>query len=279
MGRLPSEELWRKHTVERFIAFKQSGELRRLHKKGLSIYGRKKRFTGKEWFDSFHKRYSSPAYLEWYNECEAVGHKFGLASWTVVCACLVSGYDPGKEPFPVEVQWPQIRVVTESTDAQFLARLAYEAQCRGLYVVARQGSVETTQLFMNPVPIMNLEPPAMPPSMPPLDSAFHMRVETPIGYPPQAGRQLHKAASRIERELLTALGYSIPQRLRTSRLVSKADDLRIAENRLPRRGLYEIVADTFDEGSVSEDERRRRTVKTQRHRLRKRLIEPYESKD
>ncbi len=60
-------------------------------------------------------------------------------------------------------------------------------------------------------------------------------------------------------------------------MVSKADDLKIAESPLPRRGLYEIVADTFDEGSVNEDEQRRKTVKTQRHRLRKRLVKPYEA--
>ncbi len=62
-----------------------------------------------------------------------------------------------------------------------------------------------------------------------------------------------------------------------AQVVSKADDLRIAENRLPRRGLYEIVADNYDWGDVSEDERRRRTVKTQRYRLRKRLVKPYEA--
>ena len=87
--------------------------------------------------------------------------------------------------------------------------------------------------------------------------------------------KLHKAASQLEKDILIALGYSIPKRLRTSRMVSKADDLRIAEDQLPRRGLYEIVADTFDESDITEDERRRRTVKTQRYRLRKRLVKPH----
>jgi len=110
-----------------------------------------------------------------------------------------------------------------------------------------------------------------------MHSAFYMRVETPIGYPPQGRRELEKVASQLEKDILTALGYSVPKRLRTSRLVSKADDLKIVEDRLPRRGLYEIVADTFDEGNIAEDEQRRKTVKTQRHRLRKRLIKPYEA--
>jgi len=42
-------------------------------------------------------------------------------------------------------------------------------------------------------------------------------------------------------------------------------------------GLYEIVADTFDDGSVSEREQSLKTVKTQRHRLRRRLVNPYEA--
>jgi len=168
-------------------------------------------------------------------------------------------------------------VITESTDPQFLARLAYEAQLRGLHVIARQGSVETTRLFLNPVPIMYMEPPPMPLSMPSQASAFHMRVETPVGYPPQAAKKLQKSANELGKDILIALRYSTPKRLRTSRLVSKADDLKIAEDRLPRRGLYEIVASTTKWADQNEDENRRKTVKTQRHRLRKRLVKPYEA--
>jgi hypothetical protein len=280
MSRLAPEELWRKHTLEHFEAFRQSGALEKLRKEGLAACGRKKQFTSLEWAKSpMRKRYLSSRYMEWYHKCETVAQKFELANWTVICACLISDYQPDKEPFPVESKWPQIRVVTESTDTQFLARLTYEAQLRGLYVIAKHGSVETTQLFLNPIPIMNIEPPTMPSSMPPLGNAFYMRIETPVGYPPQAAQELHQAAGQLAKDILIALGYSIPKRLRISRLVSKADDLRISQNRLPERGLYEIVADTFDEGSISEDEQRRKTVKTQRHRLRKRLIKPYEASE
>jgi hypothetical protein len=215
--------------------------------------------------------------MEWHHKCESVAQKFGLAVHTVISACLISGYSPDKAGLVVESEWPKIRVITDSTDDQFLSRLSYEAQLRGVYVISRQGSVETTRLFLNPIPIMYMEPPPMPSSMPPQASAFHMRVETPVGYPPEAARKLYKATSQLENDIMIALGYPIPKRLRISRLVSKADDLKIAENRLPRRGLYEIVADTFDEASSSEDERRRKTVKTQRHRLRKRLVKPYEA--
>lgn len=225
------------------------------------------------------ERYLSSRYMEWYHKCETVARKFELANWTVVCACLISDYQPDKEPFPVESKWPQIRVVSESTDSQFLARLTYEAQLRGLYVIARRGSVETTQLFLSPIPIMNVEPPTMPSSMPPVGNAFYMRIETPVGYPPQAAKKLHQAAGQLSKDILVALGYSTPKRLRISRLVAKADDLRISQNRLPKRGLYEIVADMFDEGSTSEDKQRRKTVKTQRHKLRKRLIKPYQASE
>lgn len=278
MSKLAPEELWRKHTLERFEAFIQSGALEKLSEEGLAACGRRESFTSLEWARSpMRERYLSSRYMEWYHKCETVARKFGLANWTVVCSCLISDYQPDKGPFPVESKWPQIRVVTESTDSQFLARLAYEAQLRGLYVIARLGSVETTQLFLSPIPIMNVEPPTMPSSMPPPDNAFYMRIETPVGYPPQAAKKLNQAAGRLAKDILIALGYSTPKRLRISSLVSKADNLRISQNRLPKRGLYEIVADTFDEGSISEDEQRRKTVKTQRHRLRKRLIKPYEA--
>jgi len=274
MSKLPPEELWRKHTLEHFEAFRHSGVLKKLRKEGLAACGRKKRFTGLEWAkSSMRERYLSPRYMEWYHKCETVAQKFGLATYTVVCACLISNYQPDKELFPVESKWPQIRVVTEITDTQFLARLTYEAKRRGLYVIARHGSVEATQLYLN------MEQPPMPSSLPPVGDCFYMRIEKPIGYPTQAAKKIVIVASQLEKDILIALGYSIPKRLRISRLVSKADDLKISQNRLPKRGLYEIVANTFDEGSISEDEQRRKTVKTQRHRLRKRLIKPYEASE
>jgi hypothetical protein len=105
MGKLTPEELWRKHNVEHLVAFKQSGEWKRLRREGLAACGRKKRFTVDEWWASSTRRFtSSPSYMEWQEKCEAVGEKFGLAVWTVVGVCLISGYNPEKEAFPVEAQ-------------------------------------------------------------------------------------------------------------------------------------------------------------------------------
>ena len=275
MSKLAPEELWRKHTLERFEAFRQSGALEKLRKEGLAACDRKRQFTRLEWAKSpMRKRYLSSRYMEWYHKCETVAQKFGLANWTVVCACLISGYQPAKEPFPVESKWPQIRVVTESTDTQFLAKLTYEAQLRGLYVIARHGSVETAQLYLN------MEPPPMPSSMPPKASAFYMRVETPLGYPPQAAENLERQAKRLEKELLRCLGYSVAERLRSSPLVAMADKLRVAKS-LAHNEAYDVIDDINNgetiEGQIDDDNKGRKLVGSRRNKLRKRLIKPYEA--
>lgn len=270
MGRLPSTELWRRHTLERFIAFKQSGELERLRRKGLAICGRKKRFTGGEWFKSFGRRYSSPEYLEWYHECETVAQRFGLAPWIVYCSCLVSGYKPEEEPFPVEAEWPRIRVVTNQSNPLFLEWLSYEAHRLGLYVIQRVSSVEVTHI-----------PPNFPPSEPLLaserplrDCAFYMRVESPLGYPPQAAQDLEKQAKRLEKELLRRLGYSVSERLRSSPLVAIADKLRVGKNLAPGEA-YQVIDDIYGE-DLTNDRERRKLVGSRRNKLQKRLVNRYE---
>lgn len=279
MAKVSPEKRWRRLILERFTALELSGELKKLQAEGLAILKRKKLFTPEEWWQTFSQRAHSQEYRAWYDKCKTLGERFGLAQWTVSMACLLKGYDPEKQPHVLESEWPQVRVITESSDPLFLARLAYEAQILGLRVVQRCGSEETTYLYLNPVPIDSIEPPPLPSPMPPFHNAFRMRLETPTGYPPKAVNELQKEAGLLAKELMKHLGYSIPQRLRSSKLVSMADELRIAEAHLPKRGLYEIVADTFDEGSESEDEQRRKTVKTQRHRLRKRLVKAYEASD
>ena len=275
MGRLAPEELWRRHTIKRFVAFKQSGELDRLRKKGLSICGRKKRYSPEEWFHSFSRRYSLPGYREFAMECAAVGERFGLASWTVYCACLVLQYEPAEQPFPIEIEWPVVRVVTKSTEPDFLTKLAYEAQMLGLYVVQRQGSVDNVHLLAHPVPLCQLEPPPVPSSLPPRESAFSIRVEVPIGYPPEAGARLQKEVSRLARELARSLGYPMPHRLRSSPLVSMASTLRVGE-KLSFGEAYDIVDDVYG-GDLTDDEKRRRLIGSRRHRLKKRLIEPHQT--
>lgn len=272
MGKRLPQERWNQHISERFTALKVSGELEKLRAKGLAILGRKKLLSSKEWWESFRDRTSSQKYLEWHNECKQIGDRFGLAPWTVELACLLKGFKPEESGLVMEAQWPRVRIVTENTDSLFLRWLSYEAQKLGLYVVQKVGSVETTLLYLEATPPTQ----QLTSQKPPRHVAFYIRCDIPIGYPPEARDLLNKQANQLYRELLTRLGYSIPKRLRNSSLVSMASDLRVAEAPLQKRGLYEIVAEMYEEGTIDQDKQRRKTIKTERHRVRKRLIKPYE---
>jgi len=278
MGKIPPEERWKKHIMERFTALEQSRELKKLRAEGLVILKRKELFTAEEWWQTFSQRAYSPQYRAWHERCKTLGERFGLAPWTVEMACLLKGYRPEEQPHVMEAVWPKVRVVTESTDPLFLTRLAYEAQRLGLYVVQCRGSVETTCLYAHSAFIADVEPPPMPPSKPPLHSAFKIRVETPIMYPPEAANNLQKEAGQLFKELLRRLGYSFPQRLRNSRLVAMADQLRVADSQLRPGEIYDIIDATYgEEDWSSKDRQRRSTTKVRRHRMKKRLIKPRES--
>ena len=232
-------------------------------------------FTAEEWAQTFGERVSSQAYLEWHEECRALGERFGIAGWVVARLCLQKRYRPEQEPYAIEAKVPRVRVISECSDPLFLEWLAYEAQRLGLFVVQRQGSFESTCIIPG-----YLEAPAtpLPPSKPPLHSAFQIRVETPIGYPPEAARQLQKEAERLARELLRRLGYRVPERLRTSSLVSQGDRLQVGEEQLPSGALYDIVENLYPDGDLAKDQERRNLIKSRRHKLRERLIKPYDDK-
>lgn len=269
--KISPEERWRAHALERFAAMKVSGELDRLRKKGLKIVGRKNKYTAKAWWGSFDDRLSCPGYKEWQQECKAAGKRFGLAHWTIECSCLISKYDPAKASFPIESPWPQICIVTENTNPRFLRHLSYEAQKLGLRVIQRQGSVETT--------IINITPPPgelSPMDKPPRENAFTLRKETPLPYPPEAAVELHKEGDKKCRELLKQLGYSIPQRLRSSPLISRADKLRLSKDRLDNREAYDIMDETHPNGDWRKEKRRRKEIASSRYKLKKRLKKPYE---
>ena len=95
-------------------------------------------------------------------------------------------------------------------------------------------------------------------------------------YPPQASANLEKRAKQLGKELFRRLGYSIPKRLRSSPLVTMADELRVAHT-LASREAYDVIDDIYGE-DLTDDRKRRKLVASRRHKLRKRLIEPYESK-
>ena len=276
MSKISPQERWWKYVMERYAALKLSGEVKKLRTEGLKILKRDKLFTPEEWNKTFTQRASSEEYRVWYEKCRIVGERFGLAQSTVELSCLLKGYKPEEMPFIIESDWPQIRIITEVSDPVFLTRLAYEAQRLGTYVVQRQGSVEVTQLYIHSVPIAEMKAPPMPSSMPPINSAFTARVETPIGYPPEGKTQLNKKAVQIEKELLSRLGYSVSKRLRNSPLVSQADNLKMDQKKLPSGGSYDIIDKVFKD-DLNQDPRRRKLISNRRFKLRKRLIEPYDS--
>jgi len=273
MGKLAPAERWRRHVMERFVAFERSGELQRLRVEGLSILKRKRLYTGKEWWQTFHRRASSARYQEWNKRCEIVGQRFGLAPWTVTLACLIKGYKPDQSPFPIESMQPRVTLVTGISDTQFIVRLAHEAQKRGLHLVQRFGAVENAHSVT-----MTEKPPPLPSSMPPQLDAFHIRVETPVGYPPEAAKQLQADAGSLARQILVSLGYRPYRRLRASSLVRMAKDLKVGE-RLASGGSYDIIEDVYETQDLKLDQQRRKQVKSRRHRLGRRLVDPHIRED
>ena len=284
MARLPPEELWHKHLLECYYTFKLSSDWRLLRKEGLSILGRRALLTAEEWRTSFHERASSKQYLAWYEKCTIEGQRFGIAPWVVAMTCLLKNYRAENLLHPIH--WPSIRVVTESADEQFVTWLTYHARKLGLYVIQRLGSVEVTQVLINPLPMSAMPAPPTPSSLPPLHAAFHMRVDVPVGYPPKAAGNMQKDAGLLAKKLLKSLGYPGFQRLRPSSFIEMAKTLNVQKQRLPRRRLYEIVATMAPEkelegditkASVEKDSKRARVLKSRKHQLRKRLVKPYDS--
>jgi hypothetical protein len=249
----------------------------------MRILGRRALFTAEEWMTSFHDRATSKEYRAWYQKCITEGQRFGIAPEVVAWTCLLKNYRA--ENLLASFQHPSMRVVTESTDEQFVTWLTFHARKLGLYVVQRLGSVEVTQVFINPVPMFAMPVPPKPSSLPPLQSAFHMRFDFPVDYPPKAAGQMAKNAGLLAKKFLKSVGYRGFQRIRVSSLVSQAKILDVHEQRLTKRKLYEIVAKTapekelegdIDNISVENDRKRTMALKSRKNQLRKRLVKPYD---
>lgn len=287
MARLLPEELWQKHLLERYLAFKLTGDWLLLREEGLRILGRSELLDAQEWWAS-SKNQTSKEYFTWYEKCRIEGQRFGLSPWVVEMTCLLKNYQPEKEPHPIGIDWPKVRVVTDSTDVQFLNWLAYHAQKLGLYVVQRQGSIEEAFIYLNPLPMEATVGPPTPSSMPLFSKAFHMRTEVPTDYPPKAASRIQKEAGLMGKDLLKLLGYQGFQRIRVSSLTSQVQTLEVNKKRLSRRKLYEVVADMTPDEVLQEDlsnispendTKMTKLLKHRRHQLRNRLVEPYINSD
>ena len=188
MSKTRPEERWTRHVIERFVAFKNSDDFKLIRRKGLKSIGRTKLFSLEEWTNSFRERTSNPKFMKWEEECDDIGKKYGLATWTVTMPCLIKGYKPEKQPFVMERDWPMIRIVTDSKDEVFINWLAYLAQRHGIYLIVKQGAYESTYIYGMTPPQDPLTEEQRPSSL----SAFTVKVETPTGYPPEAARNLQK---------------------------------------------------------------------------------------
>ena len=283
MARLPPEELWRRHILEGYYSFKVSADWRQLRREGMLILGRRALFTNEEWASSFHERAISQEYRAWYHKCSVEGQRFGIAPDMVVWTCLLRNYRA--ENLVAPSRFPSIRVITESADQQFVGWLTFQARKLGLYVVQRVGSVEVTQVLLNPVPMSLMPAPPRPSSLPPLHSAFYIRLDFPVDYPSKAADHMRQKAGVLGKNLLGAVGYEGFQRVRPSSLLNQTGILDVQKRRLTRRKLFEIVAETAPESelegdidyiSVENDRTRTMVLKSRKHQLRKRLVKPHE---
>jgi len=70
------------------------------------------------------------------------------------------------------------------------------------------------------------------------------------------------------------MGHPMPQRLRTSKLVTMSEVLEVEKGPLPRGKLYDIVDKIYTDGDLSKDQQRRNLTASRRHKVRKRLLDP-----
>ena len=275
MAKLSPADRWKTHILEQIKALRLSDDLRGLRARGLTSLGRKRMYSFQEWWDDFGRRATSPTYRRWYEECSNLAERFRLVPWVVSNLCLLKGYRPENEIglMVMESDWPRVRFVTDSNDETFLRKLSYNAQQVGVYVIQRRESVEN--LFVNADQNEKGDYSNSSDNGSVTGSKFFVRVETPLEYPPEAAAQLHREASQLAKELARQMGYDIPKRLRASKLVPMAEDLRVTTKRLPRGGSYDIIDRTYAD-DLGKDQKRRKLISSRRHKLRVRLLKPYE---
>jgi hypothetical protein len=269
MAKLKPEERWNRLLLERFQAFRITGELKRLRAEGLKILGRKTLLTALE-FKKLPVREVS--YLNWAGKCDVAAKRFGLAPWTVRMACLLEDYDPVNSYFPVGAQWPSIRVITVNTNSCFLRHLSYHAWSFGVRVYTERNGLKSGIISSAPEPP---DHPLQAPDRPTRDEAFTIELRFPPNYPPEAAQNLSREACEFGRELLRRLGYRAAQRLRATRLLAQTDALKVNEFPLHSGDTYNIIDKMWPDEDLGRDQQRRKLVHSRRHGIRKRLTEPY----
>jgi len=279
MAKSTPTDRWRKRTLEHIQALKLSGEIMPLRKKGLVVCNRDKLFTSEEWRQSFSERARLPEYLKWHEECKAVADKYDLAPWVVSMMCLVKGYKPEKDVgfITMEGDWPSVRIVTKSNNPEFVRILSTEAQRLRLVVVQRLHGVESTLLNLDHSGSDDDSSTGPKGKKSGPDDKFILRVETPVGFPPEEAVKLQRKASKLSRELGRRMGFHIPERLRTSKLVEMSKALKVAKGPLKNGDIYNVIDKIDKSDDLSKDQKLRKQIASQRHRGRERLIKPYQN--
>jgi hypothetical protein len=269
VAKLKPEERWNRLLLERYEAFRISGELQRLRTEGLKVLGRETLLAALD-FNRLPVR--EVAYLKWARKCDEAAKRFGLAPWTVRMACLLEDYDPAKTYFPVGAQWPSMKVITVNTNPSFLRHLSYHAWSFGVRVYTERDGLRNAIISSHSEPPDN---PLRDSDRPKRDEAFTIELRFPPNYPPEAAQNLSREACEIGRELLRRLGYHIPQRLRATKLLAQANTLKVGRFPLCSGETYNVIDELWPEGKLERDQQHRKLVHSRRHKLRKRLTEPY----
>jgi hypothetical protein len=279
MGKSSPVERWNQHNIELIAAFRLSGELPRLRKTALASLSRKTMYSFQEWWDDFSNRATSRPYREWYNEqCTPAADKFGLAPLVVSNLCLLDGYRPEADIglTVVEAQWPRVRLVTNSTDDEFVSELFQAAKQFGLYIVQEPGTRN------GPAESKGTDPDGMHANRTvggsARDRTFFVRIEIPVEYPPEAASQLARRVSQASKELARTMGRPVPKRMRNSPLASTYEDLKMTVRRLPRLDSYDIADQLHPDGDSGQEQRRRKAVSSRRYKVSQRLVKPYETR-
>ena len=194
-------------------------------------------------------------------------------------ACLVLRYKPYRQPYVQEAQWPRLLVVTTINDEVFIRWLhhhawgALAAWGKGPLlepVVVKQEGFQRVPVVL-PLAPPYAEEPTRPSPLPPVGRAFHVSLDIPLEYPPEAAADLGRASTQYGRELARRMGYDMPHRLRGSGLLRNAPKLRLDEEVLGPNEIGKMVDAIYGELDLDGDRKRQNLVESQRHRAKKLL--------
>jgi hypothetical protein len=231
MGKRPVPERWRDYLFDEYRRFRNDPEWSRLQARGLAVLGRSEQVTSQElWEYTSNLGSEGSEWMAFIRDSKEVASRFGLTANTVVDSCLVKAYRPERQHFSIGLRGIEIAVDTPAAyGSPFFRNLYAHASDLGLTVISgqarivpsRQGVVlhgdgGVTTIPWSPITELSLE------ELPPLATAFKMRVETLPGVPHEMVAEAAREAAQAGDELARRLGYHVPHR-RRRRSVAQGD--------------------------------------------------------